>query len=220
MKVMHSSLFRALCSIVVGALLIEYREQTVTWITILIGVLFFISGVISLLTYYSARRNFERMQGNILYDAQGNQVVGFRPRFPLAGVGSLVLGLVLALMPNVFVAWLMFILSLILVMGALTQMANLVQASRMGGVGLVYWLLPCALLLLGLLAIIKPSAIASAPLLVLGWAMLVYGVVETVNSLKIANNRRRWQRQSEATHIRQDGNHQDGPVDAEATLIE
>lgn len=219
---MHSSLFRALCSIVVGALLIEYREQTVTWITILIGVLFFLSGVISLISYYSARRSADKMQGNILYDAQGNQVLGFRPRFPLVGVGSLVLGLVLALMPNVFVAWLMFILSVILVMGAVTQMANLVQAAKMGGVGLVYWLLPCALLLLGLLAIIKPSAIASAPLLVIGWAMLVYGVVEMVNSLKIANNRRRWQKQSQQTNIRyNDGKQQDnGPVDADATLIE
>ena len=117
MKVIQSSLFRALCAIIVGALLIQYREQTVTWITIAIGVLFFLSGVFSLLSYMSAKRNAEKMKGQYLYDAQGNQILGMRPNFPLVGLGSLIFGLVLALMPNVFIAWLMFILSAILIMG-------------------------------------------------------------------------------------------------------
>lgn len=192
MKVVHSSLFRALCAIVVGVLLIQYREQTVTWITIAIGVLFFLSGVISLASYYSAKRSYEKMQGMQIHDANGQQVSGIRPNFPLVGVGSLLLGAILALMPNVFISWLMFILSAILILGALTQLANLASAARMGHVGIMFWLLPCLLLLLGILAIIKPSVIASAPLLVIGWAMLVYGVVECVNAFKISNNRRKW----------------------------
>ena len=53
MKVIHSSFFRAICAIIVGALLIQYREQTVTWITIAVGVLFFLSGVISVFTDFS-----------------------------------------------------------------------------------------------------------------------------------------------------------------------
>ncbi|HEY9550995.1 MAG TPA: DUF308 domain-containing protein, partial [Prevotella sp.] len=56
MKIIQSSLFRALIAIIVGALLIKYREQTVTWITISIGVLFFLSGIISCASYYSAKR--------------------------------------------------------------------------------------------------------------------------------------------------------------------
>ena len=120
MKVIQSSLFRALCAIIVGALLIQYREQTVTWITIAIGVLFFLSGVFSLLSYMSAKRNAEKMKGQYLYDAQGNHIIGMRPNFPLVGLGSLIFGLVLALMPNVFIAWLMLILATILIMGALT----------------------------------------------------------------------------------------------------
>ena len=192
MKVVHSSLFRALCAIVVGVLLIQYREQTVTWITIAIGVLFFLSGVISLVSYYGAKRNYEKMQGMQIHDAHGKQISGIRPNFPIVGVGSLLLGAILALMPNVFISWLMFILSAILILGALTQLANLATAARMGSVGIVFWLFPCLLLLLGILAIIKPSVIASAPLLVIGWAMLVYGVVECVNAFKVSNNRRKW----------------------------
>ena len=71
MKVIHSSIFRAVCAIIVGVLLIQYREQTVTWITIAIGVLFFLSGVISLASYCVAKRNAEKMQGQVLSDANG-----------------------------------------------------------------------------------------------------------------------------------------------------
>lgn len=192
MKVIHSSIFRAVCAIIVGVLLIQYREQTVTWITIAIGVLFFLSGVISLASYWAAKRNAEKMQGQILSDSNGKPIMGMIPKFPLVSVGSLILGLLLALMPQVFIAWLMLILAFILILGALTQFVNLASAAKMGRVGILFWLFPSALLLLGLLAIIKPSAIASAPLFIIGWGMLIYGVVELLNAFKISNNKRIW----------------------------
>lgn len=192
MKVIHSSIFRAVCAIIVGVLLIQYREQTVTWITIAIGVLFFLSGVISLASYWAAKRNAEKMQGQILSDSNGKPIMGMMPKFPLVSVGSLILGLLLALIPQVFIAWLMFILAFILILGALTQFVNLASAAKMGRVGILFWLFPSALLLLGLLAIIKPSAIASAPLFIIGWGMLIYGVVELLNAFKVSNNKRIW----------------------------
>ncbi|WP_287797325.1 DUF308 domain-containing protein [Segatella copri] len=192
MKVIHSSIFRAVCAIIVGVLLIQYREQTVTWITIAIGVLFFLSGVISLASYWAAKRNAEKMQGQILSDSNGKPIMGMMPKFPLVSVGSLILGLLLALMPQVFIAWLMFILAFILILGALTQFVNLASAAKMGRVGILFWLFPSVLLLLGLLAIIKPSAIASAPLFIIGWGMLIYGVVELLNAFKVSNNKRIW----------------------------
>ena len=192
MKVIHSSIFRAVCAIIVGVLLIQYREQTVTWITIAIGVLFFLSGVISLASYWAAKRNAEKMQGQILSDSNGKPIMGMMPKFPLVSVGSLILGLLLALMPQVFIAWLMFILAFILILGALTQFVNLASAAKMGRVGILFWLFPSVLLLLGLLTIIKPSSIASAPLLIIGWGMLIYGVVELLNAFKISNNKRIW----------------------------
>lgn len=192
MKVIHSSIFRAVCAIIVGVLLIQYREQTVTWITIAIGVLFFLSGVISLASYWAAKRNAEKTQGQILSDSNGKPIMGMIPKFPLVSVGSLILGLLLALMPQVFIAWLMFILAFILILGALTQFVNLASAAKMGRVGILFWLFPSALLLLGLLAIIKPSAIASAPLFIIGWGMLIYGVVELLNAFKVSNNKRIW----------------------------
>ena len=94
MKVVHSSLFRAVCAIIIGVLLIQYREQTVTWITIAIGVLFFLSGAISLISYFSAKRTAEKMQGQMLSDANGKQIIGIKPNFPIVGLGSLILGMI------------------------------------------------------------------------------------------------------------------------------
>ena len=63
-----------------GVLLIKYREETVTWLTIVIGILFFLSGVISCVAYFVARRRDNDVQ---LFDADGRQLSGFKPRFRL-----------------------------------------------------------------------------------------------------------------------------------------
>lgn len=193
MKILQSSLLRAICAIIVGALLVEYREQTVTWITIAIGVLFFISGVFSCLTYFVARG---RTNADVaVFDSEGRRLTPLRPTFPVVGLGSLILGLILALMPNTFVNGLMYILAAILILGAVTQLTNLVAASKLARVGVYFWIMPTLTLLVGLVAVISPSSIASAPLLVIGWAMMVYGAVEVLNAIKIHQLRRHAERQ-------------------------
>lgn len=182
MKVIQSSLVRAVCAVVVGALLVKYREQTVTWMTIAIGVLFFISGVVSCATYLAASRRSTDTQ---VFDAEGRQLTGLKPQFPIVGLGSLILGLILALMPGTFVTSLMYILAAILILGAVSQFVSLAAASRLARIGIYYWVMPSLTLLVGLTAVIYPQAIASAPLFVIGWCLMVYGVVECVNAIKI-----------------------------------
>lgn len=181
MQIIQSTLARAVSAIIMGVLLIKYREQTVTWLTIVIGILFFLSGVISCAAYFVARRRESDVQ---LFDADGRQLSGFKVSFPLTGLGSIVLGLILALMPNAFISWLMFILAAMLIIGAISQFVSLAAITRTFRVGIYFWIMPSVILLIGLLALIRPSAIASAPLFVIGWCMLLYGVSESVNSIK------------------------------------
>ena len=56
MKILRSSVFRAICAIATGILLINNPDNTVKWITIAIGVMFLLSGVISLATYFNAKK--------------------------------------------------------------------------------------------------------------------------------------------------------------------
>jgi uncharacterized membrane protein HdeD (DUF308 family) len=187
---MQSSLVRSLCAIIVGALLVKYREQTVTWMTIAIGVLFFLSGVVSCAAYFAARRNSEMPQ---VFDANGKQLTGLKPQFPIVGLGSLILGLILALMPTVFVNFLMYILAAILILGAVSQFVNLATVSRIARIGFYFWVMPSLILLIGIIAVLYPQSIASAPLFVIGWCLILYGVVECVNAVKIHKLRKQFE---------------------------
>ena len=201
MRVLQSSFFRAIIAIVIGALLVQYREQTVQWITISIGVLFFLSGIISCATYVSATRS--TASDMEIFDANGDKIAPLKPNFPIVGLGSLILGIILALMPTTFVNWLMYILAAILILGAVNQFVNLASAKKYAHVGAFYWIMPSLILLIGLMAIFYPQAIASAPLFVIGWCMMIYGVAECLNSIKIHQCHKAFTKAEEARQARQ-----------------
>lgn len=188
MKILQSSIFRAICAITIGILLIKYPDNTVTWITVAIGVLFFLSGIISLITYVHARNNVTEYK---ITDADGRVVAGEQPTFPLVGTGSMILGALLALTPNVFVTALMYIIGAILILGAVNQYTNLLHARRYGKIGFGYWIFPSIILLTGLYVIIRPMAPVSMAMLILGWCSLLYGVTEVINSLKFHADKRK-----------------------------
>lgn len=194
MKILQSSVFRAISALAIGILLIKYPDNTVTWITVAIGCLFLISGIISLVVYYHATRQVSEYK---ITDTEGNVVAGEKPTFPVVGVGSVILGLLLALTPTVFVTGLMYVIGFILILGAVNQYMNLLNARHYGHVGFGYWIFPSLILLTGLYVIIKPMAPASMAMLVLGWCSLLYGVTELINSLKIHNEKRKYAKAKE-----------------------
>ena len=188
MKILQSSIFRALSAIAIGILLIKFPDNTVTWITVAIGILFLLSGVISLVVYVHAKKNVSEYK---ITDAQGRVVAGEKPTFPIVGVGSIILGFLLTLTPNIFIKALMYIIGAILILGAINQYMNLINARRYGKIGFGYWIFPSVILLIGLYVIIKPLAPASMAMLVLGWCSLLYGVTEMINSLKFYSDKRK-----------------------------
>ena len=192
MKLFQSSVFRAICAIAIGVLLIMYPDNTVTGITIAIGVLFLVSGLVSCLTYLQARRHAGEYK---VYDAEGRQIAGFMPSFPLVGIGSVILGTLLALTPTAFVSTLMYIIGILLILGAIGLFWGLVGARRFGGVGLGYWILPTIVVVVGLYVIVKPMAPVNMAMLVLGWCTLLYGIAELLNAIRFYVGRKRLERQ-------------------------
>ena len=71
MKIFQSSIFRAISAIAIGILLIKYPDNTVTWMTVAIGILFLLSGLISVIVYVNARRNVSEYK---ITDAEGNVI--------------------------------------------------------------------------------------------------------------------------------------------------
>lgn len=189
MKGIMSSLLRAACSLAAGMLLILYPDSMVLWLTVAIGVLFFISGVISCLTYFSLRHKSAASAAVPGDMADGK--VG-RPVFPIVGAGSLIFGLLLALTPSVFVKWQMYILSIVLILGSINQYLTLINANKAVRIPFALWICPTLILLTGLIVLLKPMASAALPLLIIGWCCLLYGVTEIVNTLKIRRAMKRF----------------------------
>ena len=195
MKILQSSIFRAISAIAIGILLIKYPDNTVTWITVAIGILFLLSGIISIIVYVNARKNVSEYK---ITDAEGHTITNTeQPTFPIVGVGSLILGALLALTPNIFITALMYIIGGILILGAINQYLNLINGRKYGKIGFGYWVFPSVILLIGLYVIIKPMAPASMAMLVLGWCSLLYGVTEMINSLKFHADKRKFKKMQE-----------------------
>ena len=182
MKILRSAVFRAICAIVTGILLINNPDSTVRGITIAIGVMFLVSGVISCATYLNARKN---SAGAEIYDADGRLIASPRPPFPLVGIGSILLGLILSVIPDTFVKSLMYVLGALIILGAINQFIALAGARRVFRVPAWFWVCPSVILITGIFVMVKPMDSATVPLLILGWCLLFYGVTECVNAVKI-----------------------------------
>ena len=198
MKNLLNSLVRAVMAFVVGALIIKFREETVHWLTIVIGALFFVTGLISVVLNRRPTSSLPK-GGSLESYSESNTDANQTPSpreggggwlASVVGFGSIILGVILALMPTTFITGLQYVLAAMLVLGAVNQFVNLAQASRWCHVGWFYWLLPVVVLLVAIFMIWRPVEMAAAPLFIIGWCMLLYGMAELLGALMLWKARR------------------------------
>lgn len=205
MKVLQSSLLRAVVAIIVGVLLVKYREDTMRWMTIAAGILFFLSGLISVIVYYYEKREIARSP--YTFDQTGNEIRRHSPIFPFIGVGSMLLGIILMVMPTDLIIGVTYVLGAMLILGAASQLFNLFMSRRFWSIPIIYWLFPTILLGIGILVVAKPMETATLPLKIIGWALMVFGVVECVNAFSIFRARKKFLlEQEKATAMEQENN--------------
>ena len=88
-------------------------------------------------------------------------------------------------MPATFQQWVSYLLAFLLVIGSINQYINLAQVSTLAKIGPFFWITPCITMLIGLVALVKPTLFGTSFLFILGWAILLFGVIEAINSIKI-----------------------------------
>ncbi len=208
MKIIRYSVFRALCAIAVGALLVKYREDMVEWMTIAIGVLFFLSGLTAMIASMAKKKvvadddEVVPVPVNVNVEQEPTERAGWGWG-SFVGLGCMILGLVLALMPQTFVHFLVYIISAFLIIGAIQQFVTLAIARRDASVGFFYWIMPTLLLIVGGIALFKPTTFASAPLFFIGWFLIIYGIVECINALKARSNRNKAEKEANFYNLNQ-----------------
>ena len=216
MKVLQISAIRAIIVLVTGFLLVKYREETMTWMTITVGILFLLSGLVSCIAYYFEKEKVAKKTATAEQQEGQQEEENLKsPSFPIAGVGSIALGIILAVMPNTFITWVVYILAALLILGAVNQFMNLARSRQYARVPVYMWLFPTVILAIAILLISKPIETAQLPLLVLGWAFMYYGVLEFILIIRMYLVRKSYEKAEEAKVVTGDKLVTDNIEDAE-----
>lgn len=166
MRTLNSSLIRSIAALVLGLLLIIWPDIAINYLVITVGILFFVTGLISLIGYFT--RNKDKGKST----------------FPLEGAGSLLFGLWLIIMPAFFINILMYVLGFILILAGIQQIASLVSAKKWTKVSFGFYIVPILILIAGIVVIVNPFDVASAAFMVLGITSLIYGLAELITNFK------------------------------------
>lgn len=218
MKVLQISAVRAIIVLVTGFLLVKYREDTMTWMTITVGVLFLISGLVACMVYYFEKEKVAKKSAKAaLQEGQQEEEDLKSPSFPIAGVGSIVLGIILAVMPNTFTTWMVYILSALLILGAVNQFMNLARSRQYARVPVYMWIFPTISMVVAILLISRPIETDALffTLKVIGWAFMYYGVFEFVLIIRMYLVRKAYDKAEAAKVVTGDKMVTDGIEDAE-----
>lgn len=218
MKVLQISAVRAIIVLVTGFLLVKYREDTMTWMTITVGVLFLISGLVACILYYFEKEKVAKKSAKAaLQEGQQEEEDLKSPSFPIAGVGSIVLGIILAVMPNTFTTWMVYILSALLILGAVNQFMNLARSRQYARVPVYMWVFPTISMVVAILLISRPIETDALffTLKVIGWAFMYYGVLEFVLIIRMYLVRKAYDKAEAAKVVTGDKMVTDGIEDAE-----
>lgn len=170
MKRLNYSLMRIVCALIIGLILVRFPAEAENYLVVIVGAVFMIPALFSLAGYFMQR-------GNV------------RHRFPVEGIGSLLLGVWLIAMPGFFADVLTVLLGLILAAGGIWQIVSLWLARRWAEVAPAYFIVPILILAVGVTALFNPLGTRSAVMVMIGIGALVYAVDELVNWVRFERDK-------------------------------
>ena len=173
-KTTEGSIFRAIIMMLVGVLLILFPGEVVKSIISILGVLFIILGVISIIAYYKPSSRSEKRESV----------------FPYGNVLLLVLGIIFVSVPSVFVSFTMIVLGVLIFGGGLWQIISLINLRKAGALvpGVLYFF-PVLISAAGVVILFNPFATTAALFVFFGIVCLAYGIIELVNVFAVKNNK-------------------------------
>lgn len=187
MKFLDTSVFRAFCTIAIGVLLFIYPVEIGQWVSIAIGILFIIPGLVSVTAYYF-HHNDHVMENSL-------------PMFLLAGWGSILLGTAILLMHSQIGNTAFILLGAILVILAVSTFIGVLNARKYYNLGFGNFVVPGLVLVIGLVTIIFSNSLEGEVLTsdlifqIIGITFAVYGFGEIYYAIRLSvgkyNNKKR-----------------------------
>lgn len=167
---MAYSLLRGGTALLTGVLLVFWPQSAVLYLIMVLGCLFFIPGLFSMLAYYRHK-----------------SIDGVPHRFgwsQVLSVGSILFGLCLIVRPMFFEAILMYALGVILTYAGLSEIVHLVSVRQWVRVPGGFYVTPVLVMLVGIFILFNPIESANVSFIILGIGCMVYGLSDMVNVIK------------------------------------
>ena len=160
----------SICALIIGILLVVWPGEAVRYLVITIGVLFMLPGLIGVFGY--------------LATAKRRQEAGIKSVFPVAAVGSALLGFWLMIMPDFFITTLMYVLGVLLVLAGLSQLFNFISVRSITRVPFLMYVIPVLVLLAGIVVLANPFQAATLPFTILGVSAIVYSLTDLIRLIR------------------------------------
>ena len=196
---LRNKLIRALCLLLTGILLVCVSDEAPRWITIFIGILLSLSGLVSLFSLL--RKDVGRRE---LY------------LYPVLGVVTLALGLFMVLRPTLFNTLLLFLLAGLLVLVGLIQAYSRIRMQRMGiQISWATYLVPLLTIGAGIYVFLCPGEASSVPFIILGAAYVMHAAMEIWSTLDLHRWQKEHKEEFEATKTTKNSDNSENPEDSE-----
>lgn len=169
MKAVNTLLISALCSLLIGALVLIYPEDIAIWLVRIIGALFLIPGLVSLLVYFARK--------------QSKNTEEVHTTLPLTAIGSILLGGFLLVMPDSVQAYIIYVVALFPAVFSLNQVAYLWRMKSTRTIGLGFFIWPVLVIIGAIVICLKPIENVSLLLTVAALLCLLYACTELFNLL-------------------------------------
>ena len=170
MKAINNTTLRIIFALALGIILIIWPSKTINYLVIIIGILFLIPGLISIMAYLSRNRQSPATM------------------FLIESIGSCFLGLALIIAPGFFVGALMYIIAIVLIFAGIFQIHGLIAFRRHTKTPIGFYVVPTIVLITGLVILFNPFTVVETTFMILGVACVIYSISELINYLKFVKN--------------------------------
>lgn len=156
----NEGLWKGIFAIIIGAIMVAWPGLTTHSIVVFLGIALLVLGVVLLIGWIRRKR------------------AGVPVRVPLTSAITLLLGLCMVVMPQLFVNILMVVFGILLVLGGLDQILTLFLGRRAGApVAYFFFMAPVLILAIGFYIMFSPAISAQTFIMLFGITAIVYGVV-------------------------------------------
>lgn len=183
MRFIGGYVFRAMCSLLVGLLLVINAEQMPSILVSVIGMLFLIPGCFGVLMYLYARLN-------------PNAII--KTSFPIVSIGSILFGAYLLAFPQEFANYLVILMGLIITFAGFSQLGNMFINRRVTPLSWLLMIMPVIMIGIGVYSLMHAQEAAKFTFQIIGGTLIYYGLTDMFFALRARHYSRIYAKQQEA----------------------